>query len=145
MADNISPIAATNSIYTPDQTNTRVPQKTLNQDDFLKLLVTQFTNQDPMNPMKDTEYIAQMAQFTTLEQSKATNTAITQLRTDNQVLQANSLLGRKVSLQSSQDNNAVITGTVSAVQMEAGTPKIVVNGQPYDLSTLLSIQPATTP
>ena len=48
----------------------RVPIQTLGQNDFLKLLVTQMTSQDPLNPQKDTDFIAQMAQFSSLEQSK---------------------------------------------------------------------------
>ena len=133
-------IASSNSLYTPVEANPRVPQKNLGQDDFLKLLVTQFTNQDPMSPMKDTEYIAQMAQFTTLEQSKEMTTQITNLHNDNQILQANSLIGRTVDLQDGQD--ATTHGVVSAVTVSAGTPKIVVNGQPYALSSVLGIRQA---
>ena len=135
-----NPITATNSIYAPTESNPRVPEKTMGQDDFLKLLVTQFTNQDPMSPMKDTEYIAQMAQFTTLEQTKSMSSEISKLRTDNQLLQANALLGRTVELQADKDNRTL--GVVSAVEVNAGTPQIVVNGQPYDLGTLLTIRPA---
>ncbi|MBI1842472.1 MAG: flagellar hook assembly protein FlgD [Verrucomicrobia bacterium] len=141
MAD-ISPITATNSIYAPADANPRVPQKTLDQNDFLKLLVTQFTNQDPMSPLKDTEYIAQMAQFTTLEQSKTMTSSIDKLRADQATLQANALIGRAVELQSSQDGNTKVLGVVSAVEMENGEPRIVVNDQPYALGDVLSIRPA---
>ncbi|MEN9573729.1 MAG: hypothetical protein RL514_1584 [Verrucomicrobiota bacterium] len=118
----------------------RVPQKTLDQDDFLKLLMAQFTAQDPMEPMKDTAFIAQMAQFTTLEQSKSMTADIAALREQQQILQANGMLGRSVVVQ--VDGGLVARGTVTAVQMEAGTPKIVVNGQPFDLSQVLSITAA---
>ena len=134
-----SPISATNSIYSPAETNTRVPQKTLDQNDFLKLLVTQFTNQDPMNPLKDTEYIAQMAQFTTLEQSKAMTSSVDKLRAEQATLQANSMIGRTVELQSATDPGAKDIGIVTGVQMEKGEPLIVVNDQPHALSDLLSI------
>ncbi|HAM73196.1 MAG TPA: flagellar hook assembly protein FlgD [Verrucomicrobiales bacterium] len=133
MAD-ISAITSTNAAYTPNASSTsdRVPQKTLGQDDFLKLLVTQFTNQDPMQPMKDTEYIAQMAQFTSLEQAKS-------MTSSTQFTQANGLIGRTVDLQSDQDTPT--TGVVTAVQVKAGLPKIVVDGQSYDLSSVLAIRP----
>ena len=137
-----SPITATNSIYDPTDTNPRVPEKTMGQDDFLKLLVTQFTNQDPMNPMKDTEYIAQMAQFTSLEQTKSMSSEIAKLRSDNQILQGNALIGRTVELQPDpQKENSRLVGIVSAVSIKAGTPQIVVNNMPYDLSSVLNIRP----
>jgi|JI10StandDraft_1071094.scaffolds.fasta_scaffold1191648_1 flagellar basal-body rod modification protein FlgD len=137
-----SPITATNSIYTPTESNPRVPEKTMGQDDFLKLLVTQFTNQDPMSPMKDTEYIAQMAQFTSLEQTKTMSSEIAKLRADSQLTQSNSLIGRTVELQPDPSNQDIrLIGTVSAVTITAGTPQIVVNNTPYDLSTVLSIRP----
>lgn len=121
-------------------TEPRVPQKVLDQDDFLKLLMTQFTSQDPMQPMKDTAFIAQMAQFTALEQSKSMTADIAALREQQQILQANGMLGRNVVVQ--VDGGLVAQGTVAAVQMEAGTPKLVVNGQAYELSQVLNITPA---
>lgn len=130
-----SPTAASASATEP-----RVPQKVLDQDDFLKLLMTQFTSQDPMEPMKDTAFIAQMAQFTALEQSKSMTADIAALREQQQILQANGMLGRNVVVQ--VDGGLVAQGTVTAVQMEAGTPKLVVNGQAYELSRVLSITPA---
>ena len=132
------------TLISTDQSNapgsTRTPVKTLNQDDFLKLVMAQMTNQDPLNPQKDTEFIAQMTQFSALEQSKSMQLDIARLQTDQQFMQANSMLGRVVALQDDQGN--LINGTVSAIQVEAGTPKIVINGLPYDLSSLLSIAPA---
>ena len=59
------------------------------------------------------------------------------------LVQANNLLGRVVTLQTGQDTS--VSGSVTAVQVEAGTPKIVVNGQAYPLSELLSILPGGLP
>jgi flagellar basal-body rod modification protein FlgD len=132
----INPITTfTNSVSATD----RIPIQTLGQADFLKLIVTQMKSQDPMNPQKDTEFIAQMAQFSALEQSKTMQTDIAGMRNQQQILQANALLGQTVGLQVNQDNMA--TGVVSAVQIVAGTPKIVVDGTPFDLSQVLSIKP----
>ena len=112
----------------------RIPTRTLGQDDFLQLVVAQLTNQDPLSPMKDTEFIAQMAQFSALEQSKS-------MQKDMAQLNANAVLGRVVELQ--DVSGELIRGPVSAIKVEAGTPKIIVNGQPYALSTLLSVEPAS--
>ena len=134
--DSTTPVAA----Y-PGHTasESRIPTKTLDQQDFLKLLVAQMTQQDPLNPKSDLEMIPQMVSFTTLEQSKSMQTDIAQLRAEQQMLQANSLLGRTVEIQ--DESKARFTGQVTAVQMEEGTPKLVVNGKRYDLSQLVSITP----
>lgn len=137
---NVSAITSASTTGTAD-TEARVPRKVLDQEDFLKLLLTQFTSQDPMEPMKDTAFIAQMAQFTALEQSKTMTADIAALREQQQILQANAMLGRNVVVQ--VDGELVAQGTVTAVQMEAGTPKIVINGQAHELSQVLSIAPAT--
>ena len=120
----------------------RVPSKSLTQNDFLKLLVAQMTQQDPLNPKSDIEMIPQMVSFTQLEQSKNMQADIASLRGQQEILQANSLLGRTVEIQ--DESKAVITGPVTAVQMEEGTPKLVVNGARYALGDLLSIQPQAT-
>jgi flagellar basal-body rod modification protein FlgD len=129
----------TDSNFTPG--SARTPVRTLDQNDFLKLVLAQLTNQDPMNPQKDTEFIAQMTQFTALEQSKSMQGDIAKLQTDQQFMQANAVLGRVVTLQ--DDQGALIKGTVSAIQVEEGTPQLVVNGQSYGMSALLTIEPAT--
>ena len=120
---------------------TRTPAKTLGQDDFLKLLVAQMSSQDPMNPQKDTEFIAQMAQFSTLEQSRSMQQDVSALRGQQDLSQAYSLLGQNVSVQA--DQNTTAQGSVEAVTVAAGKPQIVVNGMGYDLSQVLSVAPPT--
>ena len=70
MAD---PISGVNSSSTGGTTTTQTTERTikneLGKDDFLKLLIAQLTNQDPLDPLKDQDFIAQMAQFTALEQT----------------------------------------------------------------------------
>ena len=133
------PINPITTFADPSTATTRIPIQTLGQDDFLKLLVTQMTSQDPMNPQKDTEFIAQMAQFSALEQAKTMQADMAGLRDQQRLLQANALLGQTVGLQVNQDTAA--TGVVSAVQIVAGTPKIVVGGTAYDLSQVITITP----
>jgi flagellar basal-body rod modification protein FlgD len=125
----------------PSEAADRLPVKTLSQQDFLKLLIAQLTSQDPLSPQKDTEFIAQMTQFSTLEQSKSMQSDISRLRTDQQILQATALLGRAVEVR--VDENTISHGVVNAVRIEAGMPKVVVGDQSYSLNQLLSVAPAS--
>src|SRR5436190_16374709 len=100
----------------------RIPTQKLDQKDFLKLLVAQLTSQDPLNPQKDTEFIAQMAQFSQLEQARTMESDLAALRTDQAFLQASSMLGRSVDLRDAHGN--ITHGTVSAIQLGGGTPMI---------------------
>jgi flagellar basal-body rod modification protein FlgD len=136
MATN--PISALGTV-SPQSAATQLltPTKTLSQDDFLKLLVVQMKSQDPLNPKTDTEFIAQMTQFSALEQSKAMQQDIAGLRGDQELLQADAMIGRFVTLQDGK--NLVSPGVVSAVNVMAGTPMIVVNGNQYSMSQVLSI------
>ncbi|SHI80317.1 flagellar basal-body rod modification protein FlgD [Geosporobacter subterraneus DSM 17957] len=58
--------------------NNNDPNQKLDKDAFLKLLVTQLRHQDPLNPVEDKEFIAQMAQFSTLEQVQNLNKTMTE-------------------------------------------------------------------
>ena len=126
---------STNSSTTDSSTSSTLPTQTLTQDDFLKLVVAQMTSQDPLHPQSDTEFIAQMAQFSALEQAKTTQSDMAQLT-------ASQLLGQTVDLEVNGTPSA--HGVVSAIQIESGTPKLIVGGEPYDLSQLINIAPTPT-
>lgn len=119
----------------------RVPIQTLGQSDFLKLLATQMSSQDPLKPMTDTSFIAQMVQFSMMEQNKGVQTELAQLRSDQQIGQADGLLGKTVTFQS--EPGVISGGVVSAIQIEDGLPKLIVDGQSYLLSEVETIAPST--
>ena len=85
----MSTTSAISSTANANGTNDTVtgPSQTLSQNDFLQLLVTQMTSQDPMNPTSDTEMAAQMAQFTSLQQTSTMSSNIA-VMTCKQVLTA---------------------------------------------------------
>lgn len=114
-------------------------QQALTQNDFLQLLVAQMQNQDPMNPQSDTDMASQMAQFTSLTQA-------TNMSSSLSMLQANSLIGSTVTLQTDSQGDTT-SGVVQSVQAGAsstsGVPQIIVNGTAYNVSQVLSITPTT--
>lgn len=101
----------------------------MGKDDFLKLLVTQLQNQDPLNPSDPTEFTAQLAQFSSLEQLFAVNDSLTQLassKTDMERLSALSLLGREVTA----DGGTFRLGKEGATlgyRLEASAKEVAVN------------------
>jgi flagellar basal-body rod modification protein FlgD len=117
----------------------RAHKTTLGQDDFLKLLVTKMSSQDPMNPQSDGDFIAQMAQFSSLEQSKSMTSDIESLKTQQELLTANGLIGRNVTV--TENNKQVAQGMVTSVAMSDGSPEVVINGSNYSLESVSSITP----
>ena len=99
---------------------------TLGKDDFLKLLVGQLKNQDPMNPSSDTDFIGQMAQFSQLEQTTNMATANAELVNQQSGARAVSLLGRTVTYPDTAGVST--TGVVEKVQWSAGVPSLTVGG-----------------
>jgi flagellar basal-body rod modification protein FlgD len=137
---SISSVSSGNgATYTAADTASRVPQKVLGRDDFMKLLAVQFQMQDPMKPMEDTAFIAQTAQFSALEQSKAMADEIGQLRSDQQRAVANSYLGHRVTVELADGTTA--SGDVTAVDNAGANPRLVVNGESHAISSVLRVEP----
>lgn len=105
----------------------------VNQEDFFKLLTVELSSQDPLEPKKDSEFLSQVMQISSLEQARAMQSDLAAMRHEQQVIQANSMLGREVNF------GETIDGKVSAVKFQDGRPMIEVDGQLYDLEQLLSI------
>ncbi|MCL2763093.1 MAG: flagellar hook assembly protein FlgD [Treponema sp.] len=106
----------------------RKPQQSLGKDDFLKLLITQLSHQDPTAPMQDKEFIAQMAQFSSLEQMTSMAADFAKLTTMLTGSEASSALGKNVEL---LDGDRVVQGAVKAVT-RGEFPQILVNGAYYN-------------
>lgn len=101
--------------------------KSLGKDDFLKLLVGQLKNQDPMNPSSDTDFIGQMAQFSQLEQTTNMANANDKQVADQRGARAVALLGRSVTYPDPTSGLST-TGVVERVEWAAGLPSLTVAG-----------------
>ena len=112
----------------------RVTKKTLGQQDFFKLLAVQFSSQDPLKPMEDTSFIAQMANFTALENSTQLSQAFSKFTEEQVFSSAQNLLGRDVTLKDPTDTE--VTGTVSSVFNDGGETWITVNGNDYTVGSV---------
>ena len=114
----------------------RVVQAELGKDDFLKLLITQLSHQDPTQPLQDREFVAQMAQFSTLEQMTNMNGELSKVLGLLARSQAVNLLGKTVELAAGEGR---ITGQVEAISGNQ-FPQVLVAGRYYDVSQVLSVR-----
>jgi flagellar basal-body rod modification protein FlgD len=116
-------------------TQTITGNKMLGQDEFLKLLITQLSNQDPLSPQDDKEFIAQMAQFSSVE-------GIRNLDTNMSRAQAASFLNKSVTAQITENGvTGNINGTVKAVSYQAdGAHLLLQSGNRQHDVTLDSLQ-----
>ncbi|BET66051.1 flagellar hook capping FlgD N-terminal domain-containing protein [Opitutales bacterium ASA1] len=110
-------------------TSQRVPQKSLGQEDFFKLIAVQLAAQDPLKPMEDTSFIAQMAQFSSLENSSQLVTQFEKFAALQENSSALALLGREVSF--ADTDGSIVRGTVSAVESKDEGVFITVGGTEY--------------
>jgi flagellar basal-body rod modification protein FlgD len=95
----------------------------IGMQDFLKILTSQMSNQDPLKPLDNQQFIAQIAQFSALEQSQQLNQKIAQLLSVQSVSQSVGLLGKTVELNSAGN---VISGQVTALALASGQPELTV-------------------
>jgi flagellar basal-body rod modification protein FlgD len=129
----------TNGLLTPEQ---MVPKGTdngaLGKDAFLKMFVAQLQHQDPMNPMNDSEFMGQMASFSTLEQVSNLALANQKIADSLSSTSAIGLIGRTVTY--ADENDELHTGTVEKVTTVDGKPSLTVAGvDGVDPSTITQV------
>jgi flagellar basal-body rod modification protein FlgD len=115
--------------------NGRQPQQNLGKDDFLKILIAQLSYQDPTAPMEDKEFIAQMAQFSSLEQMTSMASDFARLTTMVSDTAASSALGKSVELVIGEN---VVQGAVKAVT-RGDSSQVLVNGTYYDWASVTKV------
>lgn len=98
--------------------------ETLGSGAFLSLLTTELQNQDPLQPMDDTQSVAQLAQFSALQSQQELNASFQNFQSNFGVLQASALIGKSVTVvtPNASGNSSTQTGTVSSIQVQNGIP-----------------------
>ena len=132
-----STTGSSGSSLSSSQDNTNAIMQQLGPTAFLTLLTTQLSNQDPLQPMDDTQSVSQLAQFSALQASTNLEQDFANFQSNFAVLQSSGLLGKTVTVTSanatSSSGSSSVTGTVSSIQVSNGTPSFTLtdsNGNP---------------
>ena len=139
------------------QSNT-TDRKTSSKNDsnmFLNLMLQQLKNQDPTQPTDNTEWLSQLAQYSSLEQMTQMNTGLTNcmnyisamyndMAMNAEITQTLSMVGKEVTItvpdEKDSSKTTEITGKVTEANFKDGTGKVKVNGEYYSISNITSIR-----
>ena len=139
------------------QSNT-TDRKTSSKNDsnmFLNLMLQQLKNQDPTQPTDNTEWLSQLAQYSSLEQMTQMNTGLTNcmnyisamyndMAMNAEITQTLSMVGKEVTITVPDEKDSTktteITGKVTEANFKDGTGKVKVNGEYYSISNITSIR-----
>lgn len=109
----------------------------LGKDEFMELLITQMQNQDPMAPTDNTAMIAQMAQFSSLEQMQNLNSSFEGFQQSTTA--ALSLMNAGTPVELELSNGQTVSGTLDKVQWNSGETQFVIDGKNYSANQVLSL------
>lgn len=110
----------------------------MQMEDFLQLLTSQISNQDPLEPMKDTEFISQMANIASLEQMQQFTKGFESFASSQKDMVAQAYLGRIVTI---SDQGNEVEGLVDSVEKSPdGSITIEVSGNSYDPNDITRVR-----
>jgi len=136
--NSIAPTQSSTPTEQPAARQTSPEMEGLNQDAFMTLLLAQLKNQDPLKPMEDKEFIAQLAQFNSLNQLTQMNKTLGELMSAQNLAQGSSLIGKTVSGLDSA--GGTVTGPVSGLRLVGGKVMLTVGEREIPLSRVNSVQ-----
>ena len=122
-----------------NQTSQQTSKTAVDYQSFLKLLIAEMKNQDPTKPMDSTQYVAQLATFSQVEQSVQTNTKLNQIMQSSALSQADALIGRSIT-----SADGTTTGTVASVRLaSSGLIAVLQNGTEVAVGPGVSVKAAS--
>ncbi len=137
---SVSAITSTTSTGTTQ--SVPIAQQSLGQADFLQLLAAQLSAQDPMKPMDDTEFISQMANFSSLQQMQTLNQSFTAYTAAQETYSAPEYLGKNVTVTDPVTGKPV-TGVPTSVNTSSAGTTLTIDGSNFPLSAITSVSVAT--
>ena len=139
-------------------TQNQQPRTTGMQNDsnvFLTLMLKQLENQDPTEPMDNTQWLSQLAQYSSLEQmtqmnsglencAKYINAMYDDMMLNSEISQTLSMIGKDVTIKIPNENDpqhpTIVNGNVTEASFESGSGQIKVNGNYYSIENVISIR-----
>jgi flagellar basal-body rod modification protein FlgD len=119
---------------------TAAGRASLSRDEFLKILVTELTSQDPLEPMDNSEFVQQLVGLQTLEQTAALTDGLRSFESFMQMSSASSMIGRTV--RGRLPSGAAVEGVVSSVSLEGGQVNLTVGQYRLPLGSITEIRPS---
>jgi len=126
----ISSSFLTTAQYSSQQVNASSEQQELGRDAFLQLLTTQLNNQDPLDPMDNEAFVAQLAQFSSVEGIKGMQSSLENMVSgmrQDQMMAGASLVGKKVSVEGGLFEGGNGIKTNATINLESGADAVIVN------------------
>ncbi len=108
------------------------------KEDFLKLFVAQLKAQNPLNPQEGHEFIAQLAQFTSLEQLTNLNTSFSDMLKYQQLLEGGELIGRNASYIGTGSEGSPL-GVISGIKINDGAIAAIIGGKEVPIANITGI------
>lgn len=127
------------STAAPGTTTTTASTNALGKDDFMKLLIAQLSHQNPLDPLNDQQFIAQMSQLSSLDATQNMNKTLTSMVASGQRAQALQMVGRDVTY-TDADTLEPKTGKVSAVLLHDAAPVLLIGGAQIPFDSVQSVQ-----
>lgn len=142
MATSTDAVSGAFKVTTPQAAKRTTASDLFSSAGFLQLLGAQMKNQNPLEPMKDTEFLGQMAQFSQLEQVTKLANGMEAMQTTNQLAQRAALIGKTVTYQKADGTSA--TGTVERLVIDSQNKsmRLVVGGVEIDPTTISEVKAA---
>ena len=126
---------ATTTTSTSSSSSTTGSTSTLGYNDFLKLLMAQMQNQDPTSPTDSTQWVSQLATFSSVDQAIQTNAKLDQILQDQNLSDAGSLIGHTATSSDGQTTGTIVSVSISS----SGSTATLDNGATLPLADGVSI------